>query len=209
MKKTVVLIHGTRASSEVWKFQEKFLEKLNYRVISINLPRSGENHDKELTIDNCLKILDKVITDKKNTILIGQSLGSFIVSEYVAKNRVKKVILLSAAVNPTKISLLLKFWKKYGKFFVSKIRRGEDWGIVEEMLSTISRINYFSNIKKSLLIGNKVTIVIGAYDWLRLGQYSLSKITSKENLIIVPKTGHDLHYKTPLLLNNVLTRIMD
>jgi len=93
----LVLVHGYLGSSEMWKFQKKYLSK-NFRIIAPALPGFGESHNEQsLNSINSMAnfIIDQVDKKKINKFnLMGHSMGGMIVQE-IAKiygDRVNKLI---------------------------------------------------------------------------------------------------------------------
>ena len=93
----LVLVHGYLGSSEMWKFQKKYLSK-NFRVIAPALPGFGESYNEQsLNSINSMAnfIIDQIDKKKINKFnLMGHSMGGMIVQEIakISGDRINKLI---------------------------------------------------------------------------------------------------------------------
>ena len=93
----LVLVHGYLGSSEMWKFQKKYLSK-NFRIIAPALPGFGESFNAQsfnsinLMANFIIEQIDKKKIDKFN--LMGHSMGGMIVQEIanLSGDRINKLI---------------------------------------------------------------------------------------------------------------------
>lgn len=87
MKHTVVLIHGLRGTHHGLLDVAAALEAKGYKVLTPDLPGSGTRPElDEKTLDGYAKWLHSYIKDSKTKpFIIGHSMGSIIVSHYLAK----------------------------------------------------------------------------------------------------------------------------
>jgi len=109
-KKTLVFIHGFKCD-KYFPFVEIFLNLLKegYSVILFDLPEHGENKN-VFSIKESANLLSKVISfsknklgvQKKDLILVGQSIGGFLALLESSKNSVAGIITISAPykINP-------------------------------------------------------------------------------------------------------------
>jgi pimeloyl-ACP methyl ester carboxylesterase len=103
---TLVFVHGVYGSSSAWlKHEQKFLK--SYNVLSYDLRGHGKSHSyknyKDYKIDNFVEDLNDLVTYLKieKFILIGHSMGSLIVLDYILKyqEKITSAILLSPNIN--------------------------------------------------------------------------------------------------------------
>ena len=106
---TVVLIHGIASDSSTFNHALNYLEnekKINARFITYDLLGAGKsqkNDDLEYNYDEQLEALDyslELAEIKTPLILVGHSLGTFIVTRYASENpkKVNRLILVSPPV---------------------------------------------------------------------------------------------------------------
>ena len=105
MKKTILLIHGLRGDHHGLAALAEELEKKGYAVINPDLPGSGDNAElDEKTLDGYADWLHKNYGDK-NYYIAAHSMGSIIVSHYLAKypeDKVQRRVILISPIFRTK-----------------------------------------------------------------------------------------------------------
>lgn len=112
MKKTLILIHGSKEHSGRYKEFISFLEEKNINVVTGDLASHGEfliknNHNFTFdeVLDSVLLMIDKAIKDfpENELYIMGHSFGSIIVKYIVYKNiRKFNGVILSGTNNPSK-----------------------------------------------------------------------------------------------------------
>jgi alpha-beta hydrolase superfamily lysophospholipase len=105
MKKTILLIHGLRGDHHGLAALAEELEQKGYAVINPDLPGSGDNAElDEKTLDGYADWLHKNYGDK-NYYIAAHSMGSIIVSHYLAKypeDKVQRRVILISPIFRTK-----------------------------------------------------------------------------------------------------------
>jgi pimeloyl-ACP methyl ester carboxylesterase len=98
-KGTVILVHG--AGGDSWQWRQHFIPYLaekGYRAMAVSLSshgrsKSAHNETIDSYIDDVKTLLDEV--DCENTILVGHSLGGFVIQKVLEERSVAKAFLLS------------------------------------------------------------------------------------------------------------------
>lgn len=98
--KTVVLVHGAWADASAWDGVSPLLKAQGYEVITINLAGHGQDNTSfsGITMDSYVAAVRKAIGTKTNVILLGHSMGGFVISEVAEQipGQIKKLIYLAA-----------------------------------------------------------------------------------------------------------------
>ena len=83
MQPSVVLVHGIRTSSSMWRRQVRFLEARGHRVLAPDLPGHGARMHERFTLEAAIDtISDAVDSLGGDVLLVGFSLGAYLSVHY-------------------------------------------------------------------------------------------------------------------------------
>lgn len=108
----ILLVHGIRTSSTMWRHQVSALTDAGYRVLAIDLPGHGTSMDTAFTVDAALGSIDAgmnaLAPDGEPVILVGLSLGGYFAMAYAAKNPDRVLGLVAADCSALPLGLPLR-----------------------------------------------------------------------------------------------------
>lgn len=82
---TIVLVHGAGISKHMWRPQVESLSE-KFRVVAFDLPGHGIRSDTSFEFETAVSSLTDVVADLKTpVVLVGHSLGGYVVMEYAAR----------------------------------------------------------------------------------------------------------------------------
>jgi len=87
-----VLVHGAYHGSWAWDFLKPALERLDHRVIAVDLPIS----DPTLGADEYARIVEEAIDPAMEPILVGHSMAGLVIPLVAARRPVHKLVFLAA-----------------------------------------------------------------------------------------------------------------
>lgn len=101
--KTILFIHG--AGGDAWQWQRNFIPyfaKRGINSIAISLPNHGNSkEDRAYSLDNYIKLIDEWKNRAgKDCILVGHSMGGFLLQKYAADYKISNKIILLASLPP-------------------------------------------------------------------------------------------------------------
>src|SRR5665647_3273547 len=82
----VVLIHGIRVTSTMWRAQQDALASTGRPVIAVDLPGHGARSGEPFTIDGALAVVHDAVDELgRRAVVVGLSLGGYIAITYSAR----------------------------------------------------------------------------------------------------------------------------
>lgn len=99
----IVFVHGSMFTRKMWAPQRDALSD-EFRVIAPDLPGHGERADTTFRMEPALDLLDEVVETLADghAILVGLSLGGYVVTEYASRHpeKVDGLVITGSSVNP-------------------------------------------------------------------------------------------------------------
>jgi pimeloyl-ACP methyl ester carboxylesterase len=112
MTGSVVMVHGLRTSSSMWRHQVLALTELGYDVVTPDLPGHGSRMRERFTLAEGVATIDRAVTDAAGPVfLVGFSLGGYLAARWAAERprEVTGLLLASCGTQPTR--LVLEVWQ--------------------------------------------------------------------------------------------------
>ena len=107
----ILLVHGIRTSSTMWRYQTSALTDAGYRVLAIDLPGHGTSIHTTFTVEAALAAiaagLDALAPDGEPVMLVGLSLGGYFATAFAARypDRVRGLVAADCAALPLGLPL--------------------------------------------------------------------------------------------------------
>ncbi|AFZ71495.1 alpha/beta fold hydrolase [Natronobacterium gregoryi] len=103
--RSIVFVHGAMVTRKMWGPQRDALAD-DYRVVAPDLPGHGNRADESFELEYALTVLDDVVDELAdgNAILVGLSLGGYVITEYASRypNKVDGLVIVGSSANPVR-----------------------------------------------------------------------------------------------------------
>ncbi|WP_249670542.1 MULTISPECIES: alpha/beta fold hydrolase [Cellulomonas] len=199
----IVLVHGTRTSSEIWSPQVRALQRSGHPTVAIDLPGHGSRSDERFTLDGALAAIDDAVRScAQQPLLVGLSLGGYTALAYAGRHeeRIAGIVLAgcSTEIKGKPLSLYRRAAHHVTRWF--GLGKGS-WHVVTDMLTAMAGYSPLNDLRRVLL---PVWLVNGARDPLRLDERRYLRAVPRARLTVVPGAGHDVNSHAPAAFNRVL-----
>ncbi|MGV8884887.1 MAG: alpha/beta fold hydrolase [Microbacteriaceae bacterium] len=213
MSGSVVLVHGLRTSSSLWRAQRIALEQRGFEVHTPDLPGHGSRMNERFSIDAAVHTIESSVADATGSpFLVGFSLGGYLSLHYagLAERPVRGILAASCATQPTRI--VLDAWRAAAavihrfpdrglalnnaavRAFVRDPQLARDviaGGVALEVMDDALRELRVLNVRRSLAsIGQPVWLVNGTLDHFRLQERSYLRAARNGRLVHIPGATH-------------------
>lgn len=225
----VVLVHGIRTSSTMWRAQVSALEARGIPVVALDLPGHGTRMSEEFSLASAFATIDKAVRDAASrgpVLLVGHSMGGLLCIEYVGSEDAPPVAgFLAASCTSIPRGLGLRAYRLFARGFDSLPDRGM-WftdRMLDKTLPTETRADFGAGgyafdtqdtALRSLSVLDLLTalgririplwFVNGQYDQLRLNERLFQRIAPHAELIVVPRTTHLVSAMRPRVFNAII-----
>ena len=109
---SVVLVHGLRTSSTMWRAQRDLLESLGFTVAAPDLPGHGARMAERFTLDGAMSAIDEAVRSvPAPVLLVGFSLGGYLSIHYAGLRSRPIAGLLAASCGTQPHRLILWGWR--------------------------------------------------------------------------------------------------
>lgn len=231
MKVPVVLVHGLRSSSSMWRPQAELLEAQGRTVVSPDLPghgaRRGEQFSLGGAIDAVLETIDGV---GGRALLCGLSMGGFIsiATAGAAPGRVAGLVAASCTAEPAQAlaqvyripSVLMDRLPDRGaalneRFHRLTLRDGAaeavlDGGLAMEAgTAVIDALKEMDALSSLAAYPGPVWLVNGARDHFRIHEKKFFDACADGRLVNVPRAGHMVNLDQPVNFSRIVADAAD
>jgi len=227
----VVLIHGIRVTSTMWRAQQDALASTGRPVIAVDLPGHGARSGEPFTIDGALAVVHDAVDELgRRAVVVGLSLGGYIAITYSARfpESVAGVVAADCSAEPVGIAAL-SF-----EIFASAIGRLPDHGerlnhlvldrflpdggvrdiaaggfsplVVADVVDALRATDPCADLA-SLQV--PVWIVNGEWDHFRLQERKFLRACADGRLEIIHGAGHLSNLMAPVEFTRVLLEALD
>lgn len=227
MAGSVVLVHGLRTSSTMWRAQRELLEARGITVITLDLPGHGTRMSERFTLDGAMRTIDEAVRSTPGPVLlVGFSLGGYLSIHYAGSQPQPIAALLAASCGTRPHRLILWGWRGLAavihrfpdrglllnntllKLFVRDPQLVDDvlaGGVALEVMDDVLRELRPLAIRDSLAhIPQPVTLVNGRLDHFRLQERRYLRATINGRLVHIAGATHLVSLTQPARFDDVL-----
>ena len=227
----MVLIHGIRVTSAMWRYQQDALAATGRAAIAIDLPGHGARSDEPFTIDGAMAVVREAVEGLgAKAVVVGLSLGGFIAITYAARfpDTVAGVVAADCSAEPVGIAALsfeivagaIGRLPDHGerlnhlmldRFLPDEGARDIAAGgfsplVVADVVSELRATDPCADLA-SLRV--PVWIVNGEWDQFRLQERKFVRSCADGRLVIIHRAGHLSNLMAPVEFTRVLLEVLD
>ncbi|TBN56980.1 alpha/beta hydrolase [Glaciihabitans arcticus] len=231
MPGSVVMVHGLRTSSSMWRVQRLELERLGYTVITPDLPGHGSRMAERFTVAESVRTIERAVADGgPDTFLVGFSLGGYLSLHYAGleERPVRGILAASCGTQPTR--LILDGWRvgaavihrfsdrglALNNFMVRRFVRDPDLandvisgGVALEVMDDALRELRVLNLPRSLAaIDAPVWLVNGTLDHFRVQERRYLRAARRGRLVHVRGATHMVSVTRPEAFTRILVEAL-
>jgi pimeloyl-ACP methyl ester carboxylesterase len=227
MNGSVVLVHGLRTSSTMWRVQRRALEAHGYEVITPDLPGHGTRMPERFTLDGAVEtIAAAVAMGRPPVTLVGFSLGGYLSIHYAGLAHQPIAALVAASCGTEPHRAILEAWRLVAALIhrfpdrglalnnaaLALVVRDKELagdvlagGVALEVMDDVLRELRGVDIAASLArIEQPVWLVNGQYDHFRLQERRYLRATRDGRLVHIARATHLVSLSQPDLFTHAL-----
>lgn len=227
MTGSVVLVHGLRTSSSMWRHQVEVLESLGYRAVTPDLPGHGSRMGERFTLEDGVATIDAAVASAPGPVfLVGFSLGGYLAAHWAAQQprRVTGILAAGCGTQPSRV--ILDAWRvgagaihllpdrglALNNAVVRTVIRDPSYahdviagGVALEVMQDVLRELRGIRMARSLSrIEQPVWLVNGTLDHIRLQERRFLAATRHGTLVRIPGATHMVSLARPVAFTRVL-----
>jgi len=231
MPGSVVMLHGLRTSSSMWRVQRLELEALGYTVITPDLPGHGSRMGERFTVDESVRTIERAVAEGgPDTFLVGFSLGGYLALHYAGleERPVRGILAASCGTQPNRV--ILGGWRvgaavihrftdrglALNNFMVRRFIRDPQLandvisgGVALEVMDDALRELRVLHLPRSLAaIEQPVWLVNGTLDHFRLQERRYLRAARNGRLVHVPGATHMVSLTRPAAFTRILVEAL-
>jgi len=227
MAGSVVLLHGLRTSSSMWRYQVQRLEALGIGAVAPDLPGHGSRMAERFTLAGGVETIDRAVADAAGPVFVcGFSLGGYLAAHWAAERPrgVTGILAASCGTQPTRavldawrlgagaIHLLPDRGLALNNALVRAVIRDPEFaddvisgGVALEVMQDALRELRGIRMERSLSrIDLPVWFVNGTLDHIRLQERRFLRATRHGTLVRIPGATHLVSLARPEEFTRVL-----
>ena len=227
MAGSVVLVHGLRTSSSMWRHQAGVLAGLGYTVVAPDLPGHGSRMGERFTLAGGVETIETAVTDAPGPVfLCGFSLGGYLAAHWAAQRPRDITGILAASCGTQPSRMILDAWRvgagaihllpdrglALNNAVVRAVIRDPEYahdviagGVALEVMQDVLRELRGIRMAESLSrIEQPVWLVNGTLDHIRLQERRFLAATRHGTLVRIPGATHMVSVARPAAFTRVL-----
>jgi pimeloyl-ACP methyl ester carboxylesterase len=232
MQPSVVLVHGIRTSSSMWRRQVRFLERRGHQVLAPDLPGHGSRMDERFTLDGAVATVDDAVRSLGgDVLLVGFSLGGYVSVHYAGTGERPIRALIAASCSTQAYPLFLAGYRAIAAIihrFPDRGRRLNDWSVrtfirypgspddvlaggvaLEVMDDTLRALRHLDTRGCLARIEQPVWLVNGSLDHFRVQERAFARVLKRGRVIRLVGANHMVSLTRPTQFNRLLAQALD
>ncbi len=209
---SVVLVHGIRTSSAMWREQSRRLSDAGVAHLAVDLPGHGARAEEPFTLPRCRQVIDEAVEALGHRCVVaGLSLGSYVTIDWAAHTQTAPTALLlaSCGTRPQGIGLrayiaaasLIGLLPDRGLALHTVLARrvlgeavardllegGVPLDAMVPALRAVHRIDMLADLRR---IDAPIWFVNGRWDHFRTQERHILRAAPRATLVTVPRASH-------------------
>jgi pimeloyl-ACP methyl ester carboxylesterase len=232
MQPSVVLVHGIRTSSSMWRRQIRFLEARGHRVAAPDLPGHGARMDERFTLDGAARTIDDAVRSLGgDVLLVGFSLGGYVSVHYAGTGDRPIVGLVAASCSTQAYPGILWGYRMLAALIHRFPDRGQwlnDWAVrtfirypgspddvlrggtaLEVMDDTLRELRGLDMRGSLRRIEQPVWLVNGSLDHFRIQERAFARLLHRGTVVRLKGANHMVSLTRPTQFNRLLAEVLD
>lgn len=208
MPRPVVLVHGTRTSSQAWRAQVRALTDRGHDVVAVDLPGHGRLGHERFNVRRALEVIDDAVGAMPTApLLAGASLGGYLSIAYAARQVRGVAGLVLSGCSAEIRGKPVAAYRAIAHHANAVLRvGGPTWHVVTDVLRGM---HGYSVVRDLRSLDLPVWLVNGRRDPMRVDERRLLRVLRRGELHVIPRAGHDVNLHAPEAFNAVLLRALE
>jgi pimeloyl-ACP methyl ester carboxylesterase len=231
----VVLLHGLRGSSTLWRHQVDALTRAGHVTRVPDFPAHGSRRADRFTLDTAMEAVEDAASEVTRrggrVLLVGQSLGGYIGLHWAARTRQPLAGVIAAACSTVPsgpkvggyrlvagaIALLpdrgawlnqrMAAWTLPEVGAQDAAAGGYALDVMQDALRAVRRVRPLEDIRA---LGRlPLWIVNGAFDHFRFHERAYLRAAANGRLIVVPRVKHLVSLEAPVTFTRIVLDMLD
>lgn len=229
---TVVLVHGIRASSSMWRAQRAALDRAGVAHVAPDLPGHGARRAERFSIAGAVAAIDEAARTAAGPVVVaGLSLGGYLALHWAARATPRPAAVLAASCCTEPRGPALRAYRRVaatiarlpdgGAAFNDALARrflpaealrdvqagGMTVGVMQDALGDIETVRPLEDL--AALDGVPVWLLNGTWDHFRVHERRFLRARPDARLIHVPRATHLVSLVAPVAFNRALLELVD
>lgn len=231
----VVLLHGLRGSSTLWRHQVEALRAAGHATRAPDLPGHGRMRGQPFTLDGAMAVVETAARDLAArhlpVLVVGQSLGGYVGLHWAARTAVPLSGVLAAACSTTPRGPAVGGYRLVAGAIGLLPDRGAwlndrmaDWTLPQAGVQDAAAGGYALDVMQSALRSIRVVrpiedikalgpvpvwIVNGALDHFRSQERAYLRAAQNGRLVVVPHAKHLVSLEAPVAFTRIILEMLD
>lgn len=224
----VVLVHGLRTSSTMWRAQVGALA--DHPVVAVDLPGHGTRRGERFTVAGSLATIDAAVESLGGrAVVVGLSLGGYLAVAWAARHPASAVAVLAAGCSARPGGPLTRAWTLAARGIARLPDRGawlnrtavalavpaagaRDLGAggyaLDVMVDALTEMAAVDSRADLAALRCPVWLVNGAWDHFRLGERGALRAAPGARLVLIPRATHLVSVVAPVAFSRVLLDLL-
>jgi len=230
----VVLLHGARTSSTMWRAQQEALARAGRVALAPDLPGHGSRRGERFTLDGARVVVDEA-ADRVGgrAVVVGLSLGGYLAIDHAARRPDQVAGLVAAGCSTSPGGPLTRGWRQAVRA-IERLPDGGAWlnqALVRRMLpadgaadvaaggfaldvmgDVIDEIGTLRPLRELAEVSCPVWIVNGRWDHFRRQERAYLRAATtapRSRLVVVPGASHLVSLTRPAAFTRLLLDVVE